>query len=746
MTRRILPLLMLGLLFPSPALPQEPGAAAIVAVRVGIEGFYKAGLWTPVVVTVRAGSQPLDGRITLTAPDGDGVPTAVRSQADEPCQVPAGESREFELYVRFGRVRSELAVEFATDSGPALRRVFTASDGKGEDRFPAAVANSRPLVVVVGAEPAGVEDAYSLLRLPAKDQIVIVRVDDAARLPLRWYGYESVDTVVLTTSQLAPYRTLKSGSRQLASLGEWIEQGGKVLFCVGQQGAEVLAADAPLAGLAPGKLQRMATLPQTGALEAYAGSSMPVPAASVRGRHELRVPQLTAVSGRIEAREADLPLVVRQARRLGVVVFLAADPERKPLSGWSDRGMLVGKLLNLPAPAADIQESRAILQFGYSDLAGQLRSALDHFPHVRLDPKWTFWTVLGLALVFLILVGPGDYALLRGLIGRMGWTWLTFPLVVVAFGAGAYALATWSHGRQSHANQINLLDVAPDGRVRGTTWANLFNPQSERYDVSFLPRGLDGRTSPDASRITAWLGLPGNALGGMDAATVGPGAWREGYEYSASLDTLQGMPMRVWSTKSLTARWNLDGQPRVASELADRDGLPEGTVTNPLPFPLADCVLAYGRWAYELGTLRPGQSAEIGPLAVRRELETLLTGRKLEFSEGELPGSKKYRMDTRPLYDQSSTDPAYVLRAMLFYGAAGGRRYAGLANQYQGFVDLSGLLKTDRAILMARAPEDVPARTCGGAELLVNGEPAATPGDRAWTFYRFVLPVTPEKP
>ena len=50
----------------------------------------------------------------------------------------------------------------------------------------------------------------------------------------------------------------------------------------------------------------------------------------------------------------------------------------------------------------------------------------------------------------------------------------------------------------------------------------------------------------------------------------------------------------------------------------------------------------------------------------------------------------------------------------MFYEAAGGRRYTGLWNAYQSFVDFSTLLNADRAILVAQAPaadgEDHPGR------------------------------------
>ena len=64
---------------------------------------------------------------------------------------------------------------------------------------------------------------------------------------------------------------------------------------------------------------------------------------------------------------------------------------------------------------------------------------------------------------------------------------------------------------------------------------------------------------------------------------------------------------------------------------------------------------------------------------------------------------------------------------MMFYEAAGGRRYTGLWNDYQQFVDLSDLLRADRAILIAQGPaaeDEVPQ---GGATLLRDGNPLTSP-------------------
>ena len=141
-------------------------------------------------------------------------------------------------------------------------------------------------------------------------------------------------------------------------------------------------------------------------------------------------------------------------------------------------------------------------------------------------------------------------------------------------------------------------------------------------------------------------------------------------------------------------------------EIAEKDRMPAGLVTNTVGFPLTDCLLCFGRWAYRLGDLAPGESAEVGPACERRDLTTLLTGRRFIFEEGTQRATP---------YDRGSVDVQYILRAMMFFKAAGGHRYTGLVHRHQGFVDLSDLLKTDRAILVAIGPHDDPQSPSHGA-------------------------------
>ena len=135
-----------------------------------------------------------------------------------------------------------------------------------------------------------------------------------------------------------------------------------------------------------------------------------------------------------------------------------------------------------------------------------------------------------------------------------------------------------------------------------------------------------------------------------------------------------------------------------------------------------------------IGTLRPGESVEIGPTTRRVSLNTFMSGESMDFAESPAANAGK----DGP-YDRSSRDMAYVLQAMMFYDAAGGRKRTGMANDYQGFTDLSGLLKAGRAVLVAMPPQD---GSCRGGDLLRGPCPSpanptiASPWAMPWTATR----------
>ena len=175
--------------------------------------------------------------------------------------------------------------------------------------------------------------------------------------------------------------------------------------------------------------------------------------------------------------------MIRAAREFGQLKFLAVDLEEPPLNRWPDRRLLAAKLLDLQLAHGEQPEEAAApaSPLGFNDLAGQLRSGLDQVPGVRVVP---FWLLAVLAAAYILLIGAGDYFLLRRFARRMEWTWATFPAIVAIGAAGIYFLAYGLKGNEVRLHQADLVDVdVASGSVRGTSWMNVFSPRLDAFDL-----------------------------------------------------------------------------------------------------------------------------------------------------------------------------------------------------------------------------------------------------------------------
>jgi hypothetical protein len=664
--------------------------------------------------------------------------------ADQPLQLTTVATTRALGYVRFGRRDASLRVTVSGEEGTLGERTFNCYALRTEDQIPEALGSKSRLWVTVGGEMGASEAAKVQQTGRAADAIETVRLDTVDQLPTRWYGYEGVDVVLLATSQPAIYRKLSASAARIEALDRWVRLGGRLLLSVGSEAAEVLAANAPLARFLPAAPNPTDSV-RLGAeilqrFETYSESHHRLVASG--DQTAASVPQLSDIVGRVEARVADLPLVVRRPYGLGEVVFVAGDLDRAPFAGWQARGALVSRLLGLTTKARNDDELAAtvsqVAHPGYDDLSGKIRGRLDEFASVQLLP---FWQVALLIVGYILLIGPIDYLLVHKLIGRAEWTWLSFPLMVVIACGGAYALGRSFKGDRLLLNQIDLVDVdVESGQVRGTCWYNVFSPAMAHYDVTTGP--ATPMVAADASEcLTSWMGLPGGGLGGMDATSSPLADASLSYQTSGSFDQLSGVPIAVWSTKSFTARWRGDAVQTVTANLTlGADNVLSGRIENQLDVDLTDCHLVYspasatsgGRltaWTYPLETFAAGSTINVDRRSDRVDVQTWLKDLQLVKDKRE----NRYGFRSAP-FDPTTYDPPRDMRTMMFYQAIGGEGYSKLVNRYQSFVDLTDALKAGRVILVGRG--EAPTTEVD----VTNANDQATL-QQNWVFYRFLLPM-----
>ncbi|MDO5552858.1 MAG: hypothetical protein Q4G68_03775 [Planctomycetia bacterium] len=677
-----------------------------LSVSVGINGLYKNGFWTP--VTVQLDATDVGGILELSTPDSDGAQTVLRQACESACET---------LYLPFGKANGELILRLYKEEGqtPVWEKTLKPLAAKQKDKSDAGdflflrpVAAERPLYLIVGDPNIGLTEALGELRIKEERRPLVAEVSHFTDLPDQWLGYEAVTCVVLTTTVPDFFDGVTGDDPRLLALEKWVENGGRLFLSTSADAIPLLLEGGPLARFLPGRVdaERHPEVRIANNLTQYVPKAKNLVMTGSLDSPFLLPPFLTDIpdDARIEIAEMETPLLVRMPKGLGTVTFFAADLAKAPIANWSGRSGLVLRLFHFDTDRSRQATADSFLvQLGYSDLAGQLRSTLDRFPNVKNIP---FSLVLLLAFVYILLIGPGDWYLTHKLLKKPNLTWLTFPVYVLCFCLLVVVLMTRAKPAELQLNTAELVDVdVASGLVRGTTWSGLYSPSDNRYDITLVPNvpGLALACEPEV--LLSWHGLTGTGLGGMAPKTISPQDWTEAWQLGSPRSQLKKVPVRIHGTRSLLGRWlgRLDGA--VPSALTSFDTVPTGTVTNPFNVPLSNAILYYDRWAVDLGELAPGET-QIDLKSTRIERHLAIEGPLAPFADS----SKTMTQHGKSRYDTESTAIPYILRMMMFYQLTGGYEQLGLDNTLGHFVDLSDLLRTGRAVLVGTIRDESPDR------------------------------------
>lgn len=696
-------------------------AADVLTVKsasVGFGGRFKAGFWQPIRVTLVAGSAGARGRLEILAADGDQTPVIYANEQAPELNLAAGQEMSVLLYAKSGPIATPLTVQLRTGGDVVWKHELARPT----------LESTQELVVGIGPA-AGLEEAAATIKRRLDAALQAVQVASPADLPDGSWGYAGVDTVVLATSDANFLAAINDAQR--SALIQWVELGGRIVLLVGARGAEIAAAGSPWATLVPGQFEEVVPLRERAGLETFTRSELPFDEEFFQ-RNRPKVTRLKNVRGEVLFGEATVsatrPLAIRTPLGLGEVLFVALDLDHPSLAAWTGRPRLLATLIQREQQPleTDEHETQRVGHLGYTDLIGQLRYALDQFPGVALV---NFTTVAVLTIVYLLLVGPGDYLLLS----RTGWprhlTWLTFPLVAAAAVAAFALIGRQAHGTRVRLNQAEIIDIdVPRQLVRGTAWAHLYSPQTKHYDAD-LKIASPAELAAAPQGWLAWQGLPGDVLGGLSSRQVVL-ATADAYRVASpgKEPGVIGLPAPIASSKSLAARWWAKSPLVVENTLAiDPFGQVGGEFQQPLAVELKECLLAHGEKLFRLGTLRPGQRVVVDPQRALN-LEWRLTERRVEQTK-----------DVSTPWNQATTDVPQIMQMLMFYQAAGGRNYTGLTHRFQPEIDLSEHIRLGQAVLVGRAAEPV-------VRLEQDGQPLATPAETTtWTWYRLILPVA-ERP
>jgi hypothetical protein len=708
-------LLLLG---PLCAWSQEP--RTISDVRIGLSGHAKHGHWAEVSAVVQAGAEKLEGQLQVVTRDGDGVPVAV--VCPTPVNLPSGGKATFSTLVKIGPPRS----------GIQLRLLQSNHMVAEFDLSPSAVQvhGSTSEVIATLGPAIGVENAVPLMqRQWADGDFAAVPITDPAQLPVAWQAYDAIDCLVISSATAS--RLDQLADQQRRALLDWIRLGGRLVIVTGGAGEALFAEPSPWSELLPGQVRGASVLKSEAGLRAFTGEPVSLDPSAAQGPSllQVQVPRDRVALWESGAASGDRPLLVETPFGMGRVSFVLFDLTDPALATWPGRTRFLARALSSEASGNERSAGTSggrMTHLGYRDLAGQLRSALDQYAHVT---PVHFYAVAGGLLVYLLLIGPGEYFLLKKAAPTaMHLTWIVSPLLIVVFVASAIWLGQSSRGETLQVNHMELVDLnTVDGRQRGHFWTGLFSPEAQAFQLSAQPKVNLPEGKTQATRF-AWQALPGTGLGGVDVVPIAS-AFQEPYflhsgEQGAPA-TIDRLPLALATSKMLSGSWWGSFTPLEKTSQLQRGRLCdlEGSFRNIAPVALQNAFLAHGEWLYRArDEIAPGATINIDRLE-RKHLEYQLTQRRVLETQ-----------DMATPWNQEEADVSRILNIMMFHQAVRGRSYTVLSHDYQPELDFSHLIKRGYAVLVGRAETPL-------VELKNDGQPFPEEQVRRWTYYRIIYPV-----
>jgi hypothetical protein len=534
-------LLVIGTLgAPGPAIAAD---GLTLQARALVQGHVRAASWFAVAVDVANAGPTITGELRITG----GADS--RTRFGTPVELATGSRKQYLLYALPPSFGGNMTVELVTGGQVAAKA-----------QVAIALHDATQLVVgVVAEDPAGLVGELDLLPNPNGLAPVIVPLATSdlperiqAWAPLDRLVWQDVDAASLTPAQLAALRT-------------WVSSGGRLVIVGGTAGVDTLT----------GFPDDLLPYRPTGLLDVDPSTLRPVLGGIPAGASTLAAYAGDATTGRTLATSGDRVIAADAASGSGAVTLLGFDPTTSWIANGEQWDAPLWRRLLPP-------RSGGAMSFADDS---QIVSAVANLPSLALPATGA---LLVLLLGYIVLIGPVNYLVLRR-VDRREWAWVTIPVLIATFTAGAYTVGFLVRGNDVILNEVAIVRGAQGtDQAVAQSWLGIFSP----------------------SRATFQLRLPGDALVAAPMTDVFGGA-------STGLDVLQGDPSRVrdlavgyGSMRTIRAEASATG-PAVEADLRLEQDHVRGTLTNRSQQTLVAPALVLGASSVTLGDIAPGASADV---------------------------------------------------------------------------------------------------------------------------------------
>lgn len=416
-------------------------AGLVISVQAGLDGYCKAGTWTPIAVTIENNGGNLEGQLYIKA-----VENLTEWFFNTNVSIPSVSRKAYTLYAYppAGRL-SDIEVGLIADGKPVHVQEISLN-----------CLSETDFLMGVWAENPSLFNPQTSINTGSSRAVLLVL--DETVLPTRPEGLE-----MLTSLTISNVDAGKLTDSQRDAISTWITRGGKLIIA---GGPNWLATTSGFEDILPFEPDGTQTVDQLDALLNLAPSG-----ASLAGPVVITTGSLKE-DAVVTAGDAARPLITSRQRGFGTVIFLSADPTLEPLRTWAGINSMYDSLLS---PIVDAPPWNR----GFQDWMSAT-NALNTIEGLGMPP---FLLVCGFILLYVLTIGPINFIVLRRRQKRET-AWISVPILAVSFTALILLVSFSFLGNRPVLNRLSVVQAWPGAdRAMVHGLVGVFSPQRETFSI-----------------------------------------------------------------------------------------------------------------------------------------------------------------------------------------------------------------------------------------------------------------------